>query len=319
LARSRAAAAAPASGEVPSPIASLGEAALAHVRHRRILSAGALESYGSCPVRWLIERELQPERLEPDPDPLVRGAYMHSVIEQVLRRLGGPVTPDSLARALEILDAVMDEQPHLIAQGSGASVRAAATRAVAADLRRYLALEARDGLDWPPYGLELRFGFDDEPESDSLPPLELGGEVRVRGIVDRVDVDAQGHAVVRDYKSGGTRPEYQGARWALDRQLQVALYMLVARELLGLQPVAGFYQPLGGGDLRPRGVFLDGAGVGGSAVANDGRDQEELDELLEDARVRAVALAKRLQAGELEPCPTTCSRDGCRYPGICRA
>jgi hypothetical protein len=270
-------------------------------------------------VRWLIERELQPERLEPDPDPLVRGAYMHSVIEQVLRRLGGPVTPDSLARALEILDAVMDEQPHLIAQGSGAAVRAAATRAVAADLRRYLALEARDGLDWPPYGLELRFGFDDEPESDSLPPLELGEEVRVRGIVDRVDVDAQGHAVVRDYKSGGTRPEYQGARWALDRQLQVALYMLVARELLGLQPVAGFYQPLGGGDLRPRGVFLEGAGVGGSAVANDGRDQEELEELLEDARVRAVALAKRLQAGELDPCPTTCSRDGCRYPGICRA
>ena len=28
----------------------------------------------------------------------------------------------------------------------------------------------------------------------------------MRGIVDRVDVDAQGHAVVRDYKSGGTRP-----------------------------------------------------------------------------------------------------------------
>jgi RecB family exonuclease len=143
--------------------------------------------------------------------------------------------------------------------------------------------------------------------------------VRVRGIVDRVDVDAQGHAVVRDYKSGGARQEYQGARWALDRQLQVALYMLVARELLGLQPVAGFYQPLGGGDLRPRGVFLNGAGVGSSVFATDGRDQEELDEVLEDARARAVALAERLQAGELEPCPTTCSRDGCRYPGICRA
>jgi ATP-dependent helicase/DNAse subunit B len=304
---------------VPSPIGSLGETALAHVRHRRILSAGALETYASCPVRWLIERELQPQDLEPDPDPLVRGGYMHNVIEQVLRRLGGPVTPGSLPRALELVDEVMGAQPHAIAPGSGAAVRAAATRGIAADLRRYLAHEARDGLDWPPYGLELRFGFDDEPEPDSLPPLELAEEVRVRGIVDRIDVDAGGHAVVRDYKSGGGRPEYQGARWALDRQLQVALYMLVARELLGLRPVAGFYQPLGGGDLRPRGVFLNGADVGGSVVANDGRDQEELDAVLEDARVRAVALARRLQAGELEPCPTTCSRDGCRYPGICRA
>ena len=321
LARSEAAAAAPLAGDVPSPIGSLSDAALAHVRHRRILSAGALESYGNCPVRWLIERELQPVALEPDPDPLVRGGYMHNVIEQVLRRLAGPVTRESLPRALEILDAVIDEQPHAISPGAGTAVRAAATRGVKADLGRYLAHEARDGLDWQPYGLELRFGFDenDDDPGGALPPLQLGDDVRVRGIVDRVDADAEGRAIVRDYKSGGARPEYQGARWALDRQLQVALYMLVVRELLGLNPVAGFYQPLGGGDLRARGVFLDGADVGGSVVANDARDPEQFDDVLEDARLRAVALAERLRGGELEPCPTTCSRDGCRYPGICRA
>jgi ATP-dependent helicase/DNAse subunit B len=320
LARAHAAALAPLAGEVPSPIGALSEIALEHVRHRQILSAGALESYAGCAVRWLIERELQPVALEPDPDPLVRGGYMHSVIEQVLRRLSGPVTRESLPRALDILDEVMAQQPHAIALGGGPAVRAAAARGAGADLRRYLAHEARDGLDWPPRGLELRFGFEgDEDPEGSLPPLELGDDVRVRGIVDRVDVDSDGRAVVRDYKSGGARPEYQGARWALDRQLQVALYMLVVRELLGLDPVAGFYQPLGGGDLRARGVFLEGAEVGGSVVANDARDRKELDELLEDARERAVALAVRLRRGELEPCPVTCSRDGCRYPGICRA
>ena len=317
LARARAAAKAPEAGDVPSPIGSLSESALEHVRHRRILSAGALESYGDCPVRWLIERELQPEKLEPDPDPLVRGAYMHNVIEQVLRRLGDSVTKETLPRALEILDEVLDREPHAIAVGSGEAIRAAAKQGVRADLRRYLAHEARDGLDWPPYGLELRFGFDEDEQS--LPPLDLGDDVRVRGIIDRVDADQEGHAVVRDYKSGGTRPEYQGARWALDRQLQVALYMLVVRERLGLEPVAGFYQPLGGGDLRARGVFLEDSGVGGSVVTNDARDETELNELLDDARARSIALAARLRAGELEPCPTHCSRDGCRYPGICRA
>src|SRR5205807_2351843 len=101
---------------------------------------------------------------------------------------------------------------------------------------------------WPPYGLELRFGFDGEQEEQApaaLPAFELTPDVRLRGIIDRVDVDpADGRrAIVRDHKSGSARPERQGARWATDR--------------------------------RP--------------------------------------------PGALEPCPVTCSRDGCKYPGICRA
>ena len=200
-------------------------------------------------------------------------------------------------------------------------MRAAAARAVAADLRRYLAYEARDGLDWEPCGLELRFGFDeqDEPEG-SLPALELGRR-RARPRDHRPGRRGRrGHAIVRDYKSGGARPEHQGARWAIDRQLQVALYMIAVRELLGLEPVAGFYQPLGGGDLRAA-RRVPGRRRRRRLVwsATTRRDPEELEELLEDARTRAVALAARLRAGSLEPCPATCSRDGCRYPGICRA
>jgi hypothetical protein len=238
------------------------------------------------------------------------------VLEQVLRRLDGPVTPDNLDTALELLDDVLAETAHGIAAGRGEAVRAGWSRAVRADLRRYLAYEARDGVDWPVKGIELRFGFDSE---DSLPALGLDEHVRLRGIIDRVDTDAEGHAIVRDYKSGSARPEHQGARWETDRQLQVALYMIAVRELLGLEPVAGFYQPLGGGDLRARGVFLKGAAPGERLVGNDGRDPDELETLLDEARVRALALAARLRAGSLEPCPSTCSRDGCKYPGICRA
>jgi ATP-dependent helicase/DNAse subunit B len=316
-ARARAAAAAPAAGQVPSPIGSLGPAALAHVRHSQILSAGALETYADCPVKWLVDRELQPAPLEPDSDALARGSYMHAVLEQVLRRLDAPVRPDNLSRALELLDQVLAETAHRIATGRGEAVRKGWTRAVAADLRRYLTYEARDGSDWPLRAVEQRFGFEDDPES--LPALKLDENVRLRGIIDRVDSDIAGHAVVRDYKSGSARPEHQGARWATDRQLQVSLYMIAVRELLGLEPVAGFYQPLGGGDLRARGVFLKDAAPGERLVGNDGRDPDELEGLLDEARARALALAARLQAGSLEPCPATCSRDGCSYPGICRA
>ena len=95
--------------------------------------------------------------------------------------------------------------------------------------------------------------------------------------------------------------------------------MLAVRELLGLDPVAGLYQPLGGKDLRPRGVFLEGAPVGRGVFKTDARDREALEDQLEDAAERAISLAERLRSGELTPCPETCSRDGCSYPGICRA
>jgi RecB family exonuclease len=301
----------------------LSERALGHVRHSRIVSGGALETYADCPVKWLVERELSPPRFDPEPDPIARGSYMHRVLEEVIGRLERAISPDSLSDAQRILDEVMAEMPPTIAPGQPPSVRAGVRAGIEADVRRYLRHEAADGTDWKPLGLELRFGFEEE-EAGSLPALVLGDaddDVRVRGMIDRVDVDplTGRQAIVRDYKSGSTRPEYQGARWHDDRRLQVALYMLAVRQLMGIEPVAGLYQPLGGGDLRARGMFLPEAGVGDRLVATDAREQSELDAELQDASDRAVELTRRIRAGALSPCPETCSRQGCSYPGICRS
>lgn len=293
----------------------LSEAALAHVRHREVLSAGALETYASCPVKWLVERELRPERFEPESDPAARGSFIHDLLEELFRRLGRPVTPDSLDEAEQILNGLLADSEMPLMPGRPESVQRAALRSVEADLRRYLRHEAQSGSGWRAEGAELRFGFDEE---GALPALELAEGVRVRGMIDRVDVD-DGRAIVRDYKSGGKRTEYHGARWSEDRQLQVALYMLAVRELLGLAPVAGFYQPLGSDDLRARGIFLGGAPVGSGVVSTDGRTAAEIEEALDDARARALAVAARLRSGDLTPCPETCTRDGCMYPGICRS
>jgi ATP-dependent helicase/DNAse subunit B len=326
LARSLAAAAAPTNGEQPEPDRMLGGPALARLRHVEILSPGALESYASCPVKWLVERELRPASLEPDPEPIVRGNLVHDLLERVFAALGGPLTPGSLARAREILDellaALAGAGRETVALGVGRPeiVRAGALRAIEADLRRYLEHEAAAGGGWHPYALELRFGFDQE--EGYLPPLALGtcgDRVLVRGVIDRVDVDGSGAAIVRDYKSGGPRAEYPQARWVADRQLQVALYMLVVRELTELEPVGGFYQPLRGDELRARGMFVDGTQPGAGAVAKDARSPDEFAAALDDAGARAVELAAALRSGAVTPCPQTCSRDGCAYPGICRS
>src|SRR5207302_1963603 len=212
--------------------------------------------------------------------------------ERVLARLGGAITPESLPDAIRLLEEEVAELSPRLAPGRPEQIRRAVAEAIAADLRRYLEWEAANGCGWEPRWLELRFGFGDE--EGGLDPLELGegaDRVAVRGAIDRIDVDPEGRrAIIRDYKSGPSRPEHQGARWRGDRQLQVALYMLAVRNLLGLEPVAGVYQPLGGGDLRSRGVFLEGTPLGPGCVTTDSRQPDELSAELEDASARALAL-----------------------------
>ena len=47
------------------------------MRHRDLVSGGALELFAACPVNWLVERQLAPRPLEPDAEPIVRGLFMH--------------------------------------------------------------------------------------------------------------------------------------------------------------------------------------------------------------------------------------------------
>ncbi len=323
--RALAAAVAPGAGEPAENGRQLGELARSRLRHTEILSAGALETYGDCPVKWLVERELRPASLEPESDAIARGTLIHATLEQLLADLNGPVTPESLPRALEILARRLPE----LASGPGARlgagrpeiVRAGLLRAIEADLRRYLRHEASGTAGWRPVGLELGFGFDD-PERVSLPALELGSgpeRVRIRGMIDRVDIDAGGRALIRDYKSGTPRSDWPVARWGPDRRLQVALYLVAVRELTSWEPVAGFYQPLRGDDLRGRGMFVTGSELGPGVHGRDGRAAEEFRAELDAAGERAAALAAALRSGAVTPCPQTCSRDGCAFPGICRS
>ena len=87
------------------------------------------------------------------------------------------------------------------------------------------------------------------------PSLELG-EIELRGRIDRIDLAPDGRsAIVRDYKTG--KAVASADKFSDTGTLQIQLYMLVARRVLGLDPVAGLYQPLGAPapkDRRPRGV-----------------------------------------------------------------
>jgi superfamily I DNA/RNA helicase/RecB family exonuclease len=276
-------------------------------------AARGLENFAGCGVRWLIESVLRPERTEPDPEPMRRGSIAHAVLEQTLRRLreregSARLTPASLPAALEELDAAMAAR-----RAEAGDTRArAALRELEVDLRRLLRHEAECGPGLEPRWLEWSFGR----EGDEHGPLPLeGAGMGVTGRVDRIDVDAAGRALVRDYKG---RTVSAGARWARDRRLQVALYTLAVRDLLGLETVGALYQPVGHRDVRARGLVRDD--VPGSYVNGDVVDGEAFDAALDEAREIATRAAADIHAGRLRACPDSClPSGGCAYPAICRA
>jgi ATP-dependent helicase/DNAse subunit B len=288
-------------------------------------SASSLELWIACPARWLIERMLRPESPEPDPEPLVRGGLSHAALRDTLEGLrertgSARLTPARLRLARELLGQALARHEQDFPLSARAERVPGARRRLEADLERYLAHAAgaatgdrgQDGSLEPTH-LELGFGFD---EQDGLPALELGGGVRLRGRIDRIDVTPGGEAVVYDYKGASVTP---GARWISDGKVQLALYMRAAERLLGLRVVGGMYQPLGGVDLRARGALDGGAGVELECVRTDVLDAQELDALVEGAIELAREAAGQAVAGAIEARPSTCAyTGGCSYPAICR-
>jgi ATP-dependent helicase/DNAse subunit B len=288
-----------------------------------VWSASSLENWIGCPVRWFVERMLDPRAFDPDPEPLARGGLAHAALKDTLeglRRETGTarLRPQSLGLARELLRAALAENEPDHPLSVAPERRMAVRRRLRADLERYLEYATEAGNPLEPRDLEVGFGFakdDERGEASSLPAAEVGG-VRLRGRIDRIDVGASGEAVIYDYKSSQAPAS---ARWIKDGNLQVALYMRAVEQLLELRVVGGFYQPLSGRDLRARGVLDGDSDTGLQCMDSDLREHAEVQELLDEAVASAHRGADEAARGQLEARPQTCAfRGGCMYPTICR-
>ncbi len=304
-----------------APIAPLADERLvAELRDRAAWSASGIELWASCPVKWFVERRLQPEGLTPDPEAMLRGALTHTVLEAILRglieatgcgRLDAATLPHARALAAAALERF--EGTEAMTMSRDPSRQRAMEHRLRSDVLRYLEHAAGDASGLVPAELEVVFGG----PNDVHPALELPGGVRLRGRIDRIDTDACGHALVYDYKG---RIAVESAQWRAKRKYQVALYLLAARDVLGLQPLGGLYQPIGGRDPRARGLVLDDADPGLRTVRTDRHPREPFEAIVDGVLEDVLAAVAELRAGALEPRPSTCSYNdkGCAYPTICR-
>jgi ATP-dependent helicase/DNAse subunit B len=317
---------------VPDPSAKPGPLhhplVLAALRERRLLSANSLEGWIQCSYQWFVDHELRPNRLEPEADPLWLGGVVHAALD---RLYAAPPGGDSIPRPgdvaawkrrfNELVDEVVAES-----ESSESPGRRLALARLRVQVEAFLDEEAASDtvLRPRPDLLERGFGFGDE-EADDPGELELG-EFALRGRIDRIDVEPGGNrAVLRDYKTSREVPGV--TKIANEGKLQLQLYMLVARERLGLEPVGGLYQPLGAyGDRRPRGMVRreecaeDGLFEGLEiSVRGDALPEEAFEDALEEARERAIANGTRMLSGDIkrDPLGGMCS-EYCAFQPICR-
>jgi hypothetical protein len=96
-------------------------------------------------------------------------------------------------------------------------------------------VEASPG--YTPTALEQVFGLKGQP---ALVIQGDGGELRLRGFIDRIDRGPDGRLRVIDYKAGST--PISARDLTEGRRVQLALYALAARDALGMGDVSGgFY------------------------------------------------------------------------------
>jgi ATP-dependent helicase/DNAse subunit B len=301
----------------PLPGRLTAEPLLERLAAQEAVSAGALENFADCPVKWLVRNVLRPVELVPDPEQMVRGQYAHSVLQRTFERLREQtgrrrVTPANLARSEQLLlDELRSQQAQFALSPKQTRVRAAARR-LEFDLLRFLRREAERDGDFEPEYLELPFGGGESP------PVEIEPGLRVRGRIDRIDT-SDGMALVIDYKSGRKVDSYKVSSWEPENRFQAALYMLVIERLLQLRAAGGVYLPLGSANPA-RGMVAEGVeGLGSGFNRNDLLPSEQFREKLDWALGRVRETDARMRRGELGCQPDSCAwNGGCSYPSICR-
>ncbi len=295
-------------------------AVLAALADQQRFSVTELEKFAECSSAWFVERFLQPGEIDYAFGPKETGSVAHTTLHRFHERMPGELgverlTEAELPRAVPLMRRCLHEALATVRIPGGAAGKEAVRR-LERDLEGFLASEAVFASPLVPRDYEVRFGTKSSP-SNLQQGLRLDG-FAVSGTIDRVDRDPgmSARGMVWDYKTG------KGAKSAVqietERRLQLPLYMLVMRDLLGIEPVAGLYRALGG-ERKVRGMAVRGEIDG--VVKNDQMDPAEFWAQVERAVGYANQIVARVRAGDVRrdpigrSCPEWCVRQA---GGICR-
>ena len=231
------------SGQLEDP--ALVDIAARRLGPSRVWSASQLNDYGACGFRFFAKRMLAIDAIEEPEEGMdnrQRGTLFHAILESIYRRLsedGITISPENLNHALAVAEdsardvfATAPQTIGFVADGLWEFEQSVIWRTLERLIRSDFAvgddspLTKRFGAGRRPVLVERAFGIEDDVSAyldDSV------GFIRIRGVIDRIDV-VGGAAVVIDYKSG--RGRIPLSAMADGRNIQMFLYAEAARHIL---------------------------------------------------------------------------------------
>jgi ATP-dependent helicase/DNAse subunit B len=291
-------------------------AVLEELRQKACFSVTDLERFADCSSMWFVERLLSPRSIDAEVDARLRGTIAHQALftffKGLPKRTGDErPRPETLEEALAFLRECLHDalQAHVRIDVPELE-RRELEQSLARDLEKLVRREAESPSPLVPSRFEVSFGSE-----RSAPELQRGldlGGFTVSGKIDRIDRDPFGaRGIVVDYKSGSRA--HTAAEIEREFHLQIPLYMLVLRDLVGMEPLGGVYRALAG-EGRARGLLRADArddGVPGFP-RNDYVDEEGFWGQIERAQEHARGVVERIRAGDVRhdpkrgSCPQWC-------------
>jgi ATP-dependent helicase/DNAse subunit B len=289
---------------------------LAQLQDRRVFNVTELERFADCSSAWFIDRMIDPKTIDPEVDAKLRGSIAHSALFKFFTGFPKVLGSDRI-HLEQVEDAVRFMRECLEQALAGVRLemtemqRRELEQTLSRDLERLVRAEAAGDSPLEPRQFEVSFGMErSAPELQR--GLDLGDGTVLSGKIDRIDVEPlSARGIVQDYKAGKHAPSAREMEKEL--RLQIPLYMLVLRDLVGIEPLGGLYRPLAGG-RRPRGLLRADAkaDVLAGYSRNDYLDEDAFWAQVEAARTTARELAGQIRAGNVRhnpkggECPTWC-------------
>jgi len=274
-----------------------------------------LERFADCSSAWFVERFLAPKTIDAEPDAMQRGSVAHTALHRFFTRIPAELgveklEPQHVDDAKRLMRQCLDEAVAGVRMELTEMQERELEQTLWRDLEALVEEECASELPLVPRRFEVSFGSE-RAAPELQRGLELAPGLTLSGKIDRIDVDPFGaRGIVQDYKSG--KHAHSAREIERELRLQVPLYMLVLRDLVGLEPLGGLYRPLAG-TRRARGlVRAEEAETLAGYVATDYLDEEAFWNVVESARTTAGALAERIREGDVRhdplggECPSWC-------------
>ena len=282
---------------------------------RTTFNVTELERFADCSSAWFVERFLDPKSIDAEVDAKLRGSVAHNALHKffvrVPKELGVESLDESVADdAVRLMRACLDEALAGVRMEMTEMQARELDQTLWRDLEAVVHDEVESTLQLVPRRFELLFGSE-RAAPELQRGLDLGDGMTLSGKIDRIDVDPFGaRGIVQDYKSG--KHAHSAREIESELRLQIPLYMLVLRDLVGLEPLGGVYRPLAG-ERRARGLLrASESETLPGYVKNDYLDEDAFWSAVESAHETARRLGGRIRAGDVRhdpkggECPQWC-------------